>query len=259
MRWTRALLVPVALAACNRDTYSVSDARYDPTQLTSSSGEVSLSDGSNFDYVITSDRFRQWDAARKGFSREVSVRFGELLSPRSPTERSIQRATAYLESQERTRQAIERTGMSVRGFVLMTLALEQQMILATQRGSQDMVADMPLPADTLAIDTPYAPPPMPPQYPSASAPIPLDSPRRVDTVYLPTPRDTMPVWRDAMRPRIDIRRDSMRVRRDSLRPRADTLRDLARPPRDTTRPPNDTARPPRDTTPPPPPDSVRHA
>jgi hypothetical protein len=274
MRWTWAVPFLAVVAACDRfsgggngNDYSVRDARYDPSQLTSSAGEVSLTDGTGFDYVITSDRFRQWDAARKGFSREVSSRFGALLNPKSPSERSISRAISYLQQQSAARESIERTGMSVRDFVHMTVALEQQMLLASQRRPDDMMADMPYPMDTMPLDTGYLPPaamapaPYPYPYPPAApypspypTPMPLDSARRVDTVYLPS-RDTLPVWRDSMRPRVDPR-DTLR--RDPLRPRVDTARDTIRlPRRDTLRPaPPDTNWRPPPPPPPPPPDSI---
>ena len=252
MRPAATVLVVLALTGCNRDTYSVSDARYDPSQLTSSSGEVSLSDGSDFDYIITSDRYRQWDAARKGLTRAVSSRFGALLNPRAPSERTIARATSYLAGQNAARQAIERTGMSVRDFVLMTVALEQQLILATQRAPMPATAEMPLPMDTMPIDSSYAPPAAAP-YPVPYTPVPLDSPRRVDTVYLPRPRDTIPAWRDSIRARPETARDTLPVRRELFRPRVDSARDSTRrPPRDSIRPP------PRDTLPAPP-DSIPRA
>jgi hypothetical protein len=122
---------------------------------------------------------------------------------------------------------------------------------------------MPYPMDTMPLDTGYLPPPTmapaPYPYPPATsypspypAPTPLDSPRRVDTVYLPMPRDTLPSWRDTVRTRVNPR-DTFP--RDPLRPRIDTLRDTMRlPRRDTLRPaPPDTNRPP------PPPDSTRAA
>jgi hypothetical protein len=258
MRSVGLAVLCLALAACNRDSgsYSVSDAQYDPRLLTSSGGEVSLSDGTDFDYVITSDRYRQWDAARKGFSRDVSQRFGAILSPKAPTERSIERAITYVTNQAAARQAIERTGMTVRDFVLMTVALEQQMLLAEQRQPPEAMANLPLPMDTGYVDSLYPPGYAPSPYsrplPAPYTPLPLDSARRVDTVYLPAPRDTMPIRRDSIRPRIDAR-DTI-IRSDLSRPRIDTSRDSTRlPPRDSVRPSRDTTRPPRDTNPPPPP------
>jgi hypothetical protein len=242
MRCACVALLFVALAGC-RDKYSVGEAQYDPSLLTSSGGEVALSDGSSFDYAITSDRYRQWDAARKGFSRTVSGRFGDILRPAAPTERSIQRAISYLEGQQAVRASIERAGMTVRDFVLMTVALEQQMRLATQRREMPEMTQLPPATDTFALDTArsdttsttYLPGDLGPRYPYT--PLPVDSPRRVDTVYLPA-RDSLP------------RRDTLRPRRDTLRPDRVT-RDTAKPPRDTIAPPRDTSQP-RDTLPAPP-------
>jgi hypothetical protein len=113
MRWVGTVLLVAAVGACDRfsgggdgNDYSVRDARYDQSQLTTSGGEVSLSDGTEFDYIITSDRFKQWDAARQGFSRAVSSRFGALLNPKSPSERTISRAISYLQSQSGARESI---------------------------------------------------------------------------------------------------------------------------------------------------------
>ena len=64
-------------------------------------------------FVITSDRYKQWDSAREGLSKSIVSRFGTLLKPKAPTQQSIARATAFLESNAGTRQSIERTGMSV--------------------------------------------------------------------------------------------------------------------------------------------------
>lgn len=233
MRALAFALVAVLAAGC-RDKYSVGEAKYDPSLLTSSGGEVSLSDGSSFDYTITSDRYKQWDAARKGFSRSVSARFGDILNPAAPTERTIQRAITYLEGQQAVRASIERAGMTVRDFVMMTVALEQQMRLATRRRELPEMTELPPPVDTFALDTTrsdsaYLPGEPGPRYPYT--PVPVDSPRRVDTVYLPQ-RDSLPA------------RDTLRARRDTTRP-----------PRDSLPPPPDSSQA-RDSIPAPP-DSLR--
>ena len=255
MRTIAFALLAVLSAGC-RDKYSVGEAKYDPSLLTSSGGEVSLSDGSSFDYTITSDRYKQWDAARKGFNRSVSAKFGEILNPAAPTERTIQRAIVYVQGQPAARASIERAGMTVRDFVQMTVALEQQMRLATQRREQPAITELPPPPDTFALDTmrsdtAHLPGELGPRYPYA--PVPVDSPRRVDTVYLPR-RDSLPP-RDTLRPRWD----TLRPPRDTLRPDR-FMRDTTRPRRDTTRPPRDSLVPPRDSAPrdtlPTPPDSL---
>src|SRR5213075_133439 len=141
----------------------------DGSAFSSSGGEVALSDGSRLEFAITSQRYKQWEVARSGLSRTVATRFGQILQPKSPTRHSIDRAVAYLESDLRSKQAIERAGMSVRDFVLMTVALEQEMQLASGKGAAAADEDRtsippsyPYPTDTMVRPTPMpAPAPMP--------------------------------------------------------------------------------------------------
>lgn len=247
MRSVFLLSVLVLLAACGDDD-AAEGQRVDPALLTNSSGEVALTDGGSLTYVITSERYRKWDAAQRGLSRRVAARFGEILNPGSPSERSINRAVAYLESEPSARAAIEGAGMSVRDFVVMTVALEQQMQLAAARGapppvySPDAVMDsgfLPLPPDTQP--TPVYPqpypypqpqpyPPYPPTYPPPTYPSPAPFP-----VPVPAPRPT----------RDTARMDTVRV--DTVLPRPSPVRDSI--PRRDSQPARDTLTPRRDTTP----------
>lgn len=251
MRPVCALVAICVLVACKGGD---SDVRYDGSRITNSAGEVALTDGGSLEYSITSDRYKQWDAARRGLDRKMASRFGALLQPASPSERSIAKAVQYLEGEPRAKQAIERAGMTVRDFVVMTVALEQEMRLASSRGTPE---PMPMPA-------PY-PPPMDSTYMSAYPyPAPPPAPRadslpRIDTAFVPPkplppprflPSDTMPSQppkrdtlvtpRDTLSPRPDTvvpRRDTMVPRRDTIAqpkpaPPRDTLRDMLR---DTTK------------------------
>lgn len=229
-------------------------------------GDVSLreSDGA----LVSSEQYRQWYAAHQGLDRRIASRFGALLRPSSPTERTIDRAVAYLNSEPRAREAIRRSGLSVRDFVLTTVALEQEMRVASQTGSRSAdtlrVGSLypypyPYPTDTTArpayqsVPNPYPLPPPATPYPmtapahgtpTGALPQPRDTARRVDTVYVPSP-----ARRDSA-PRRDVfwSRDTT-VRRDTA-PGRDTLqrRDTT-PRRDTIIRPDTTARPPvpRDT------------
>jgi hypothetical protein len=231
MRPVRALVAILVLAACKGGG---GDARFDGSQISNSAGEVSLSDGGSLQYSITSDRYKQWDAARRGLDRRMASRFGALLQPASPSERSIAKAVQYLEGELRAKQAIERAGMSVRDFVVMTVALEQEMRLASSRGSPE---PMPMPA------------PYPPPLDSTSMSARADSLPRIDTAFVPPkplppprflPTDTMPS--------LPPRRDTIVTPRDTLAPRRDTVvprRDTVVPRRDTIAQPKPA--PPRDT------------
>lgn len=232
------LIVTLALGACDKFGGSSSDAQaqVDPSLL-SSSGEVALADGGSMPFDISSDQYKQWEQARRAFPKSLIARFGQVLQPRAPTERSIANAVALLEGNAQAKRAIEGAGLSVRGFVEITVALEQQMLAATTRGGQPAPAEplypmtmdsgyhqvpaqpYPDPVTTYPPVSPYpptTPAPVTP-YPAASVlPPPRDSARR-DTVVSPVP---MPK-RDSTTPR----RDTMPARRDTMPPpRRDTLR-----------------------------------
>jgi hypothetical protein len=184
----------------------------------SAGGEVTLSDGGSLHFAITSEKYKQWDAARQGITRGIAARFGALLQPQVPTTRSIALAADYLESQPGARRSIENAGMSVREFVVMTVALEQEMRLASNQVATAPPTDS-MPYEFPPIDTTFiAPEPITPVVPET---IPVDSIIRVDT-FTPLPaRDSSP------RTPTVFRRDTLGAlpRRDTLLspPRRDTL------------------------------------
>jgi hypothetical protein len=209
MRPLRALIALLLMTACNRGD-STPLRRADGSLLSSSGGEVALADGSRLQFVITSERYKQWDAARSALRANVAARFGTLLQPKSPTEKTIARAVSFLETDVASREAIERTGMSVKDFVLMTVALEQEMRVASGGGAaaatqehRSMPAPFPPPVDSgFAAEQRAAGRALPGQR--------VDTSVKVDTIFQrPTQRDT------AMR-----KRDTL-----SSTPRRDTVRD----------------------------------
>jgi hypothetical protein len=242
MRPAHALLLFAAILGCDREGEDL--RRSDGSVFSSSGGEVLLSDGGRLEFGITSDKYKRWDRAQEGIPHDVAERFGTLLRPRSPTERSIESAIGYLQRQPAARSAIERAGMTVREFVLMTVALEQEMQLAESRGEPaEQLPIMPLDTTPLPIPSPY-PPQYPPPYPGYAYP-PGYPP--VDTLYRPQPVLPPPIVPTPVAPRADTTRvdtlfarpaprDSVRSRRDTifLPPRRDTVRDTVKtPPPDT--------------------------
>lgn len=236
-------LIPLLslLAACDDDG-AASGGDVDPSYLTSSSGEVALADGGTMAFVITSERYKQWDAARRALDRKVAARFGTLLQPAAPTEQSIDRAVAYLEQDARSSRAIERAGLSVRGFVELTVALEQQMrLVGSRRSSRAEPLPLPMPDTfTRPVDSGYvpAPPitPLPftplPQAPTPAYPRSPDSAVRSDTLFPRSqPRDDTLSRRPA-----SSASDSVVPRRDTLTPARPAARDSVRDTRDTLRP-----------------------
>lgn len=259
MRPTRALLaLCVLLAACNSGGR---DDRAGDRVFATSEGEVALTGGGSLRFSITSERYKQWDAAQRGLDRGIAARFGALLEPASPSERSIARAVELLESEPRARHAIERAGMSVRDFVVTTVALEQEMRLRGQGSTRQEPTPMP-PPFPMPVDSAYLPDSFAPSHPVPPvAPRPTDTMPVVEPVFMlpptqpaplrdsmPPRRDSVPPWRDSTLPRRDPlapTRDTFAPKRDTITPKPDTL--LApKPvlPRDTVR---DTI--PRDTLP----------
>lgn len=236
MRGTLCLLALLLVSACGRDE-DASASQVDPSQL-ASSGEVELADGGRMAFSITSERYKQWDQARRAFPKSLITRFGQVLQPRSPTEASINAAVALLERDARARQAIEQAGLSVRGFVEITVALEQQMMLASTRGER--VA--PIPAETypLSMDSGYYPVPAPAPYPEPVPAAPLPYPYTPAPV-VPAPATPYPapdtLRRDTIaRPVLPPRRtDTTLPRRDTATVRRDSIVPPKPPPRDTAR------------------------
>jgi len=190
------------LLACGRNSDEPL-RRADGSLLSSSGGEVSLADGSRLRFAITSDRYKQWEAARAGLRKNVIARFGTLLKPTSPTESSIDRAVAFLETDVTSREAIENTGMSVRDFVLMTVALDQEMRVASRSARPEPRVVKTVEVDTAAAVTAPQPMPIPDSVTPIESlppphrdslpptPVPVDSVPR-DTIP-PPPRDTLPL------------------------------------------------------------------
>ena len=248
----RAIIVLSALTfivACDQLGIGGS-GRGNGSLVSSSGGQIALADGGSLEFGITSEQYKRWEKARRGIDKRTAARFGAILQPDAPTERSIERAVSYLDSEPAARSSIEAAGMSVRAFVVMTVALEQEM----RRASGQPVVRQPDPAalayEFPTVDTtmiaPMQPTPYPaPVYPAdtvSRVPQPAAVPGPVDTalprVVVPAPtRDTA-----ARLPPTVFRRDTAaRTRPDTVRTRPDIIR------RDTAR---------RDTTPPPPPDTM---
>lgn len=243
MRYTRLLVlgILVGAASCDRGSdASAAQGQADPSLLTST-GEVSLADGGSMSFNITSERYKQWDQARRAFPKSLITRFGQVLQPRSPTERSINAAVALLEGNTQARRAIEQAGLSVRGFVETTVALEQQMMLASSGRARVQQAPV---EDTypMTMDSGYYPMPAPEPYtPPPVVPLPQPYTPQPYTPVLPPARDT--IRRDTLLPAPppvpSPPRDTMPTRRDTspAAVRQDTVIVPRPQPRDTFPPP----------------------
>ena len=114
------LLLP--LGGCKREPAEVTDALGSSLLFDNASPEVREALASSVDFRINDDNFARWEEAQsnlEGLSRSQ-------LPTKSPAGGNVvDRAVARLESSPYTRTAIERTGLSVKEFVLETIALAQ--------------------------------------------------------------------------------------------------------------------------------------
>jgi hypothetical protein len=153
MRTRLALLILVTFAACNRGDSASGDV--DTALLHRAGGDIMLADGGRLAYEITSERYRQWEAARRAL-RAQRISLSMRIDPMRVTEADIQRAVDFFERNGKARRAIEGTGLSVRDYVLTTLALEQQMAVASGRwGTRERprVASQPVaPSESIAAE-----------------------------------------------------------------------------------------------------------
>jgi hypothetical protein len=219
------LTTAVFVAACDQ-LEGLRGGRSSGSLVSSSGGEVALADGGSLEFAITSEQYKRWDRARRGINRRIAARFGEILQPDAPTERSISEAVDYLDSEPGARNAIEKAGMSVRGFVVMTVALEQEMRVASGQPRVRQPEPTSVPYDFPPFDTTLIRPPTP--YPVA-----VDT-YRVDTAFPFDPRDTMTrVIVPTPRPDTFARPTPTIFRRDTVR--RDTIRRDTAARRDTVR------------------------
>jgi hypothetical protein len=249
----------ILMVACNRDrdggnaSESAQPQALDPSQLQDAHGEVTLTDGGAMSYEITSERYKQWYAAQQSLDHATAAKFGKVLHPESPSATSIDQATIFLERNPRTKQAIEHSGMSVRDFVQMTVALQQQFRDAAHASGDAYAQDLPYYVPP-PLDTTMPPPPVstaPPGY----TPMPTYTPPPVYPPVQPV-QPVQPADTTGYGARRDPFLDSLRrIRQSPARP--PTVTSIPAPRADSVAPKRDSAPPvvvppvaprPRDTT-----------
>lgn len=112
-----AVLIVATTAACGKDS---------DTREFLSEGNVAV-DSSEFravDYSITSDNYKRWLAAQAALD-SVDIDAELRLDPRRATADDVDRVVRDLRQHPTAREAIERSGLSVRDYVLTSIALAQ--------------------------------------------------------------------------------------------------------------------------------------
>lgn len=119
-----ALLIPLMVSAgsCKREIPERSGGLGASLIFDNDSPDVREALASPVDFIINDDNFARWEKAQRNFER-----LPRSAIPAGPAagRTAVDRAVARLESSPYARTAIERTGLSVREFVLETIALAQ--------------------------------------------------------------------------------------------------------------------------------------
>jgi hypothetical protein len=116
------VLMLLPIGACKREPREVTDALGSSLLFDNASPEVREALASSVDFRINDDNFARWEEAQSNLEGLPH----SALPTKSPAGgNAVDRAVARLESSPYTRTAIERTGLSVKEFVLETIALAQ--------------------------------------------------------------------------------------------------------------------------------------
>lgn len=120
-----AAAVVAALASCKGKDSGSGDDGF----LANASAEAKTALSSPVDFQLNEDNFAKWEIAERNLDRVPASEFSNVPAQGS----AVDRAVARLESSPRARKAIESSGLSVRDFVLETVALAQS-VQASQLG-----------------------------------------------------------------------------------------------------------------------------
>jgi len=119
-----AALIVLALATvgCKRSSYSASDQLAASLIFDNGSPEAREALATTVDFRLTEDNFARWEEAQSNLEE---LPRSAIQQGASSGRNAVDRAVTRLESSPRARRAIERSGLSVRDFVLETIALAQ--------------------------------------------------------------------------------------------------------------------------------------
>jgi hypothetical protein len=119
---TLAVLLLLVVGSCKRESQNRSESLTASLMFDNASPDAREALASRVDFRITDASFAQWEKAQRNLEK-----LPRSAIPSSPGigSTAVDRAVSRLESSPYARTAIERTGLSVREFVLQTIALAQ--------------------------------------------------------------------------------------------------------------------------------------
>jgi len=119
-----AALIFLAVAGCRKASHSTTDNQVASLLFDVSSPAAREALATPVDFRLTDENYAQWERAQRFLDALPRSAFA---TPPAGGGNPIDNAVTTLESSPRARTAIERTGLSVRDFVLETVALAQAM------------------------------------------------------------------------------------------------------------------------------------
>jgi hypothetical protein len=120
--WMFVFVLSAVIFGCKRAQPVDADSNGSSLIFGTASPEAQQALATPVDFRLTEENFVAWEAAQKNLD---ALPRSALPSGESSAGNPIDRAVERLESSPRARTAIERTGLSVRDFVLETIALAQ--------------------------------------------------------------------------------------------------------------------------------------
>jgi hypothetical protein len=121
------VLTSVAVACASRDASRV-DSAEGTVAIDSTTGEVVFQD---VKYPLTSDNFKKFSVAQEALDALPEPPVVQRIDVQNPREADVVLVVKQLEDDAAARAAIENAGMTVRDFVLTSLALGQAMAFLT--------------------------------------------------------------------------------------------------------------------------------
>jgi hypothetical protein len=112
----------MAILGCKPASHGASDALAGSLIFDNGSPEAREALATTVDFLLTDDNFARWEEAQSNLEELPRA---AIQSGSASGRNAVDRAVTRLESSPRARRAIERTGLSVRDFVLETIALAQ--------------------------------------------------------------------------------------------------------------------------------------
>lgn len=122
LKGTALLLFMLLAAGCRRESREGTGELTASLIFDNASPDVREALASRIDFRITDDNFARWEEAQRNLEKLPRSAIPATSAIRGS---AVDRAVARLESSPYARTAIERTGLSVREFVLETVALAQ--------------------------------------------------------------------------------------------------------------------------------------